>query len=225
MIAKIRHSFTKLLKQPIFLAGLIFLLISVVWYFLEPGFEPLLALIATISFIMATAANADIFRLSEVSLRNIEIARAKVEAEPAKAKPAWDLATAKLEAYLALNLKQISSIFYTSIIVMLVGFIFIMIATFLALQNPNVITPAIIAGIGGVITEFIGATFLLLYRSAIEHSGKYINTLDKTSSVGVAIQILDNITTENDEKAKDKITEAKIEIAKLLLNQPKVAVG
>lgn len=145
-------------------------------------------------------------------------AQAKAAKEPDKAKPAWDLATAKLEVYLNTNIAQIRWIFVLSVFVMFAGFLLLGAATILALQSPNEATPAIITGIGGVITEFIGATFLFLYRSAIEHSSQYIMTLDKTSSVGVAIQILDNIKVdESDSDSVAKITQAKIEVAKLLL--------
>ena len=142
----------------------------------------------------------------------------RVEQNPDKAKPAWDLATAKLEAYLSANLKQSNWIFSLSVVVMIIGFVFLTTAIFLTLQNPEFTTPALVAGIGGALTEFIGATFLVLYRSALEHSTNFIKSLDKTSSVGVAMQILDNISTDKDETVREKIIDAKIEVAKLLLS-------
>lgn len=126
----------------------------------------------------------------------------------------------RLDAYLSLNIKQINMIFYTSLIVMTIGFIMIIVAIILALINPIKTTPAIVAGVGGVITEFIGATFLIMYRSAIEHSGRYIQTLDKASSAEQAINILDNIGAQNEDE-KRNIIEAKTEIAKLLLTMQK----
>lgn len=152
---------------------------------------------------------------------DLEAARKRVHEEPEKVKYAWDLATAKLESYLAANLSQIRWLFRASMLVMFVGFLLLIIATWLALRDPQAITPALIAGVGGIITEFIGATFIVLYRSAIEHSANYIFTLDKTSSVGVAIQILDNISSsasdETTAAVDEKIIEAKIDVARLLL--------
>jgi hypothetical protein len=160
----------------------------------------------------------DVSDIFAVSKRDIEVARVRVEQNPDKAKPAWDLATAKLEAYLSANLKQINWIFGLSVVVMIIGFVFLSTAVFLTLQNPEFITPVIVAGVGGALTEFIGATFLVLYRSAVEHSTNFIKSLDKTSSVGVAMQILDNISTDKDETVREKIIDAKIEVAKLLLS-------
>ena len=143
-----------------------------------------------------------------------------IQANPEKTKPTWDLATLKLEAYLNLNLGQVKAIFVLSVIVMIIGFALLAVAVVMALNDPGTITPAIVAGIGGVITEFIGATFLFLYRSALEHSSSYISTLDRINSVGVAMQILDNISTTYDGKADvgTKIIDAKIEVSKLLLS-------
>src|ERR1041385_9143854 len=56
------------------------------------------------------------------SQKKIEAAESKVQAEPEKAKPAWDLARATLEAYFDRNLSQVASIFWLSVAVMTVGF-------------------------------------------------------------------------------------------------------
>jgi len=187
------------------------------WLIQSPGFEPLLSLVVLGVIITVFTSLKDVTDIIGVSRKDIEAARERVEQHPDKAKPAWDLATAKLEAYLSANLKQINWIFNISVIVMIIGFIFLTTAIFLTLQNPDFITPAIVAGIGGALTEFIGATFLVLYRSAVEHSTNFIKSLDKTSSVGVAMQILDNISADKNEAIQEKIVAAKIEVAKLLL--------
>jgi hypothetical protein len=59
---------------------------------------------------------------------NRELARVieRVEKEPEKAKPAWDLARVKLELYFDRNLSQINYIFWLSVLVMAVGFGFIL---------------------------------------------------------------------------------------------------
>jgi len=141
--------------------------------------------------------------------------------EPENLLPTIKSYSDRLDSYLDLNIAQIRTIFITSLIVMVFGFLLIIIAIVLALLNPTQITPAVVAGVGGVITEFIGATFLLMYRSAIEHSGRYIQTLDKASSAEQSIIILDKIDAQNDAE-RNKISETKTEIAKLLLqNQNK----
>jgi len=192
--------------------------VTMYWLIKNPSFEPFLSLLVIGAIFAVLGSLKDVSDIFTVSKKDIEVARVRVEQNPDKAKPAWDLATAKLEAYLSANLKQINWIFGLSVIVMIIGFVFLATAVFLTLQNPEFITPVIVAGVGGALTEFIGATFLVLYRSAVEHSTNFIKSLDKTSSVGVAMQILDNISTDKDETVREKIIDAKIEVAKLLLS-------
>lgn len=134
-------------------------------------------------------------------------AESRVEAEPGKVKPAWDLARVTLEAYFNRNLSQISSIFWLSVVVMLVGFGIIIWGVSQAIQSPDAVAPAAIASAVGVITEFIGATFLFIYRSAIQQGMIYSKTLERINAVGMAMQILDTIpdaTGPDDLKSKTK---------------------
>lgn len=160
---------------------------------------------------------------SKFYLEALKAAQQKVDKEPEKAKPAWDLARITLEAYFNKNLSQINNIFILSLFVMLVGFGFVLYGIWLVFQNPQNISPAIIAGVAGIISQFIGATFLLIYRSTIEQAANYTKTLERINSVGMAMQILDT-TTESVNQAQltepqQKVLDAKIEIAKLLLKQ------
>ncbi len=196
----------------------IVVIVTMYWLIKSPSFESFLSLLVIVAIAAVLRSLKDASDIFAVSEKDIEVARVRVEQNPDKAKPAWDLATVKLEAYLSANLKQINWIFGLSVIVMIVGFVFLAIAVFLTLQNPEFITPVIVAGVGGALTEFIGATFLVLYRSVVEHSTNFIKSLDKTSSVGVAMQILDNISADKDEMVREKIIDAKIEVAKLLLS-------
>ncbi len=100
---------------------------------------------------------------------------------------------------------------------MAVGFGFILygIRSAFAAQS-GAITPAVISGLAGVITEFIGATFLFLYRSTIQQAAGYTQTLERINSVGMAMQILDSISSES----KELQDETKAEIVKLLLLHP-----
>ena len=143
------------------------------------------------------------------SREKVAQAEQRLEAEPEKAKPAWDLARATLESYFNRNLSQITSIFWLSVAVMLVGFGIIIWGISQSLQSPNAVVPAAIAGVAGIITEFIGATFLFIYRSTIEQAINYSKTLERINSVGMAMQILDTMpdTTQPDDlKSKTKAT-------------------
>lgn len=134
-------------------------------------------------------------------------AEERVDASPEKVKPAWDLARVTLEAYFNRNLGQISYIFWLSVVVLIVGFAIIIWGISQALSSPNVVAPAVITAIAGVITEFIGATFLFIYRSTVQQAINYTKTLERINSVGMAMQILDTMpdeTKEGDLKSRTK---------------------
>ena len=116
---------------------------------------------------------------------------------------------------------------------MIVGFIFILICISLAfipaLAQPesttqgmteasrqyNATTLAVVGSIAGVITEFIGATFLFIHRSTIQQAAAYVKTLEQINSVGMAMQIMDSISGE----ARELQDKTKAEIVKMLLVQ------
>ena len=165
-----------------------------------------LAVLALLSFVIIQRQSRTALKKSK---EDIAQAEAKVEAQPEKAKPAWDLARATLEAYFNRNLSQITSIFWLSVVVMTVGFGILIWGLSQAIQSPNAILPAAIAGAAGVITEFIGATFLFVYRSTIQQAINYSKTLERINSVGMAMQILDTMpdkTSKDDLKSKTKAT-------------------
>jgi hypothetical protein len=162
--------------------------------------------------------------------KEIDQALQRVYDEPEKAKPAWDLARAKLEQYFDRNLSQINYIFWLSVIVMVVGFGFILFGisqtltpitrdisnnTMLYTAQNNNFTSALVGSIAGIITEFIGATFLFIYRSTIQQALTYTKTLERINSVGMAMQILDTISNES----KDLQDSTKAEIVKMVLSQ------
>jgi len=161
------------------------------------------------------------FTQSRESSVKVSQAESKVEAEPEKAKPAWDLARVTLEAYFSRNLSQISYIFWLSVIVMLVGFGIIIWGIYQAIKLPDVIAPATIAGAAGIITEFIGATFLFIYRSTIQQAVNYSKTLERINSVGMAMQILDTIPDET--KPDDLKNKTKATLVELLIRQANAA--
>lgn len=152
-----------------------------------------------------------------VDQERIERAESKVESEPEKVRPAWDLARLTLEAYFNRNLSQITYIFWLSVGAMLAGFGAILWGIYQAIQSPNTITPALIAAATGVITEFIGATFLFIYRSTIEQAINYSRTLERINSVGMAMQILD--TMSDVAKANDLKSKTKARLVELLVQQ------
>ena len=108
---------------------------------------------------------------------------------------------------------------------MMVGFGFIIYGIIQAFRTkPGVpghdisaLTPAVVATVSGIVTEFIGATFLFIYRSTIQQASHYTQTLERINAVGMAMQILDTISDESKE-LQDK---TKAEIVKLLIQHDK----
>ena len=173
------------------------------------------------------------FKTEEASYKTSEIIeKAYVSAqethkeEPGKAKPVWDMAQLTLEIYFDRNLNQIRWIFWLSMAVMSLGFVLIVYGVALGYQNPqeNWIVAAI-GGMAGVFTEFIGATFLFVYKSSIQQADKYTEILERMNFVGMAMQMLDGAVYNQkhiesaDSNSVDSLREAKIEMAKVLLEK------
>src|ERR1019366_527545 len=134
------------------------------------------ALIESFLFAMSASGLIFIFVAGRWETRNraeqetliqgkITEAEAKAEQSPEKARLAWNLATVRLEAYFDRNLTQVRQVFWLAVLVMTVGFAFVLGGVFVSLTRPNLITPALVAAVSGIITQFIGATFLVIYRS------------------------------------------------------------
>jgi uncharacterized membrane protein len=142
------------------------------------------------------------------------------KANPDKNRPVYDEAYGILIEYIENNLNQNKKIYWLTIFIIFVGFVMIALGIWKSFSMPSDSTvnqswPAIVAG---AVTEFIAATILFMYKSVFEQTTDYSRTLERMTSVRVAIEIiddLDNIGTESgmvELKAK-----ARIEVAKQLL--------
>lgn len=125
----------------------------------------------------------------------------------------WDLAKIKLESYLNRNLNQVKSIFQLSVFVMTIGFGLIIYGAIMVFHDSINFQASIIASISGLIVNFIGASFLLLYRSIMAQAKEYVVVLERINAVGMSVQVIDTISPEN-KKLKD---ETKSELAKQLI--------
>lgn len=169
--------------------------------------------------VIITAVFQVAYSIKQVSAsrENLLKAESKVEAEPEKVKPSWDLARITLESYFNRNLNQVTYIFWLSVAVMIIGLAIITWGISQAIQSPKTVTPAVIASIAGVVTEFIGATFLFIYRSTIQQAINYSQTLERINSVGMAMQILDTMPEET--KPADLKNQTKAILVELLVRQ------
>lgn len=185
------------------------------------GIGLILLCVYLVEILASRHPSADSASASPLLQEELQRALARVQETPGKAGPAWDLARVKLELYFDRNLAQIKQIFWLSVGVMIAGFVFVLVSILLAFNGIDrqgaaaSMTPAWIGGIAGVITEFIGATFLFIYKSTAQQAASYTRTLERINSVGMATQILDTISEESRE-LQDR---TKAQIVKLLLQR------
>ena len=150
----------------------------------------LAAIFGSYSFIRSTAVELGLRAATEKKIEQIEV---KVSQEPEKTRFAWDLARVKLEAYFDRNLSQVKMIFVVAVLVMFVGFVFVLWGVLIAITNPQSTRTSYVAAISGIITQFIGATFMLIYRSTMAQANQFMEILERINTVGMAVQILDSI--------------------------------
>jgi hypothetical protein len=127
---------------------------------------------------------------------------------------AWELGRIKLESYLNRNLSQIQWIFIWTVIVMIAGFVIISYGILKVYQGDGNLNAAILTTISGLVIEFIGASFLVIYKSTMQQAKDYVTVLERINAVGMSVQILDSISDEEN-KLKDQ---TKADLAKKLLD-------
>jgi hypothetical protein len=125
--------------------------------------------------------------------RRVAAAEARFAKEPEKAAPAWTVAQARMEQFFGRNLLQANLIFVVSLVVMAVGFGFVVYGIKLGLSNPAALSTSYLAGAFGALSEFIGVTFLVVYRSTLTEANSFMSVLERINTVGMAVQILDSI--------------------------------
>lgn len=143
----------------------------------------------------------------------IEFVEQKAFQHPNETQASWDLARIKLETYLERNIAQVRSIFWLTTFVMLVGFSIIGYAVFHSFNSPDKIAPTVISACSGILVSFIGATFLIIYKSTMAQAEKYVTILERINAVGMSVQILEKIGDDSD-NLRQKTT---AEISKYLL--------
>jgi hypothetical protein len=143
----------------------------------------------------------------------VEVAERNVAEHPDKARPLWDLARTRLELYFERNLSQINSIFWITLVMMFAGFVMLFWGIYQSFLTPSTIQPSIVAAVSGIMTEFIAATFLVIYKSVMAQATEYVSTLERINSVGMSIQIAESIDETNKE-LKDNL---RAELARQIL--------
>lgn len=123
----------------------------------------------------------------------IEQAERRVQENPGETQAARELARVKLEKYVDRNLSQVRSIFWLTALVMVVGFGLIVYGVLKAYGSPANLGPSILSASAGALVNFIGASFLVIYRSTMSQAKDYVTILERLNAVGMAVQILEKI--------------------------------
>lgn len=142
----------------------------------------------------------------------------KLTEVPLNVQSVWDLAQFNLEKYFEINYSQIKSIYRISVGILITGFFIIVSGIAVSFIKPQVMVIAYLTSITGLLTEFIGATVMFIYRSTMRQGADHVKTLEKINSVGMSIHIVDSMDEaigKNDVTLKNN---TKSEIAKMTLN-------
>lgn len=145
--------------------------------------------------------------------KRIEAVEERYKKNPQETQAAWELARTKLESYLNRNLSQVYSIFWLTLFVMFFGFGLIGFGIYHVYDSPDAFKPSIVAACSGILVNFIGATFMVIYKSTMKQAQEYMGVLERINAVGMSVQILENLK-ESSHDLKEKTT---AELAKQLL--------
>lgn len=156
--------------------------------------------------------NRKIQRANQRTQDEVLVASTRAHDNPQVAKFAWDAARVKLEAYFDRNLIQVNLVFWVACCVMAVGFLFVLAGVRLVFISPDSIKPSLVAAASGIITQFIGATFMVIYRSTMAQATAFMTVLERINTVGMAVQIVDSLKDESELKERTRA-----ELATLLL--------
>jgi len=115
-------------------------------------------------------------------------------------KPAWDIARLSLDQYWLSNIAQNRRIFFLSVLVISCGFLVMLVGVGHALSSTAPDSAAVTATLGGVLTQFIGATFLFIYTSTVRQSAAYVKTMERINSVGMAWYVLETMPSRTPEE-------------------------
>jgi hypothetical protein len=140
----------------------------------------------------------------------------EAQKQPQNVQPAWEVAQARLEDYFNRNLSHARWIFSIALVATIIGFVLLMTGAALAFLQPLKL-PIVVSSVG-VMSDFIGATFMAIYRAALRETTEFMPVLERTNRVGMAVRILDAIP----DSMADLKNRKRAEVVDLLLTARKV---
>ena len=111
----------------------------------------------------------------------------------------------QLNEYYTINKTQSKSAYKFSLIMIFVGFLLIVLAIILGFAIPSQISITLIVGIAGLLSEFIGATALNLYKESNKHVNEFLERLTYLQKVMLAVELVDRISEGKKEEQLSNI--------------------
>lgn len=120
----------------------------------------------------------------------------------------------QLNEYYTINKSQSKRAYEFSIFMIFVGFLLIVSAVILSPAVPSQIYQNLIIGIAGLLSEFIGATALSLYKESNKHVNEFLERLTYLQKVMLAIELVDRISEGKKEEQLSNIISSLMKIEK-----------
>lgn len=108
----------------------------------------------------------------------------------------FERARLKIQYYMHENLKQVHSIYGLTAIAMILGFVIILAGVALAYVSPKddaKLLASVVATLAGVVVQFIGRSFLSVYKSATAQATHYVSILERINAVGMSKLLVESI--------------------------------
>ena len=102
----------------------------------------------------------------------------------------------QLNEYYTINKSQSKTAYRLSLLMILIGFLLIVNAVVIGFSDPSDTSIALISGIAGLLSEFIGATALSLYKESNSHVNEFMERLSYLQKVMLAIELIDRISED-----------------------------
>lgn len=132
------------------------------------------------------------------AVERLQKAELAAHEQPDKAQPLSDVSGARLELYFERNLIQLRSVYWLTISVLIGGFFLIGYGVFQAFQQGTRIEAAGLTAAAGVLTEFVAATFLVVFRSTLAQASSFVKALERINAFGMASKLVESIPDSAD---------------------------
>lgn len=187
-------------KEIIFEVGLVF---SVLFF--------IVLVTVIISYLPALTEKTSINeKLTEIENKRTEIENKINQSNRGNVQEIIKLNLNQLDEYYTINKNQSKSSYRFSVAMILIGFVLIVVTVIVYFRSPNKYALSIITGLTGLLTEFIGATSLLLYRESTKHLNEFIERLTYLQKIMLAIDLAEKLPNKKKEKQISKIIEGLI---------------